>query len=41
MALGQFAVGQFAVGTVHRKKKKWKKILTEPNLTNLTQPNLT
>ena len=33
-ALGQFAVGQFAVGTVHRKK--WKKILTEPNLTNLT-----
>ena len=29
MALGQFAVGQFTV-------KKEKKILTEPNLTNLT-----
>ena len=36
MALGQFAVVQFAVGTVRRKKKMNKKILTEPNLTNLT-----
>ena len=34
MSLGFFAVGQFAV-------RKRNKNLTEPNLTNLTKPNLT